>query len=164
MLAMAHVSAAMRRTVESAGRAGKILYAVRKAIKRTQSYTKCTRLITLSTRRNPSIRRCNVNRIVRHTHSYRPQPNARIARMATGVEIEFIPMPGTHHMPVLGESQAAAGLVRHYDLLDSIEQPALTDRPAMMRAAIFIGDEPVAKPEDANFQLTDCNDAIVAIR
>ena len=33
----------------------------------------------------------------------------------------------------------------------------------MVRASVLIGDEPFAKPEDADFEFADRNDAVVAI-
>src|SRR5690242_21506502 len=83
--------------------------------------------------------------------------------MATCLKIEFIAMPRANHVPVPAEPHPAARLVGHDDLLDLVEQPALTYRAAMVRTAVLIGNKPFAQAKHADLQLADGKDAVIAL-
>jgi hypothetical protein len=100
---------------------------------------------------------------VRDPHRYWPKANTKIAWMATGIKAEFIAVPRTDNMSFVGEPQASAGLVRHDYLLDPVEQLALANRPAVVRAPVLVGNAALAKPEDAYLQFAHGHDAVIAI-
>ena len=64
---------------------------------------------------------------------------------------------------LLGEPQAAAGLVRRQLLLDARDHLALTDRAAVVRAKILVGHQAVALPEDSELEGVDAEHAIAAL-
>jgi hypothetical protein len=114
-------------------------------------------------RRGASPWRFDVNSIICYTHRYRPQADARVAGVLTGLEIELIAVPGTYDVAGLTEPQTTARLIRHDDFLDAIEQLALADRTAAVGAAILASDEPSVQAENADFELTYSQHPIIAV-
>ncbi len=82
--------------------------------------------------------------------------------MTAGLQIEFVAVPRTDNIPLLAEAQARALFVGGDQLFDLIENLALTDRAAGMRAHILIRHHPIAEAEDANFQSIEREDAIAS--
>src|SRR5262249_42566360 len=73
-------------------------------------------------------RDADVDAVVAHPHVDRPQAIFRVAAVAAGFDVEFPPVPGADDVALLGETQAAAGLVRRQLFLDARDHLALTDR------------------------------------
>src|SRR5262249_38795051 len=108
-------------------------------------------------------RDAHVDAVVAHLHVDRPQAIFGVAAMAAGFDVEFPAMPRGDDVLALGEAQAAAGLVRRQPLLDAGNHLALTDRPAVVRAVILVGDQPVALPEDAELERIDAQHAVTVL-
>src|SRR5262249_41647938 len=78
--------------------------------------------------------------------------------------VELPAVPGTDDVLLAGELEPAAGLIRPQILLDARDHLALTDRAAVVRAEVLVGQEPVALPEDAELERIDPQHAIAALR
>src|SRR5690242_19853628 len=83
-------------------------------------------------------RHADVDAVVAHLHVNRPQTILRVAAVAAGLEVEFPTVPGTDDVALLGETQAAAGLVRRKLFLDARDHLSLTNRPPVVRTIILI--------------------------
>src|SRR5215470_2221685 len=57
-------------------------------------------------------RDAHVDAVVAHLHVDRPQAIFGVTAVASGFDVEFPAVPGTDDVALLGETQAAAGLVR----------------------------------------------------
>src|SRR5579863_4555371 len=84
--------------------------------------------------------------------------------MAAGGEIVFVTMPRADDVARFAEAQPGAFLVGGDDFLDLVEDLALADRAAGMRAGILVGQHLAAGAEDADFEFVDGEDPIVAVR
>ena len=92
----------------------------------------------------------------------RRQPHRRIAWMTAGLQIEFIAVPRADDVPLLAETQPRALFVGGNQLFDLIENLALADRAAGVRAHILIGHHPIAETENTHFHRIERKDAIIA--
>src|SRR5262249_34957649 len=108
-------------------------------------------------------RHSNIHVVVAHLHVDRAQAILGIAAMAAGLDVELPAVPGTDDVLLAGEFEPAAGLVRPQFLLDARDHLALTDRAAVVRAEVLVGDEPIALPEDAELERIDPQHAIAAL-
>src|ERR1700720_3677021 len=105
----------------------------------------------------------DINMPVADSDRNRGEAHRRIARMAAGGEIEFIAMPRANNVTLLAEPQAGTFLVRRDHFLDVVEDLALTDRPAGVRANVLIGKHLTASAKDADLELVDSEDSVIAI-
>src|SRR5262249_48586532 len=83
-------------------------------------------------------RDAHIDAVVAHFNVDRPQAIFGVTAVAAGFDVEFPAVPGTDDVALLGETQAAAGLVRRKLLLDARDHLALTDRTSVVRAMILI--------------------------
>src|SRR5262249_50896415 len=83
-------------------------------------------------------RDAHIDAVVAHFNVDRPQAIFGVTAVAAGFDVEFPAVPGTDDVALLGETQAAAGLVRRKLLLDARNHLALTDRTSVVRAMILI--------------------------
>ena len=90
----------------------------------------------------------HIDAVVAHPHVDRPQAIFGIAAVAAGLDVEFPAVPGTDDVALVGEPQAAAGLVGRQLLLDARDHLALAHRAAVVRTIILVGDDAVALPEN----------------
>src|SRR5215468_10453345 len=88
-------------------------------------------------------RDAHVDAVVAHLNVDRPQAIFGVTAVAARFDVEFPAVPGTDDVALLGETQAAAGLVRRKLLLDARDHLALTDRTAVVRAMILIRHQAV---------------------
>src|SRR5215471_14594880 len=109
-------------------------------------------------------RDAHVDAIVAHLHVDRPQAIFGVAAVAAGFDVEFPAVPGADDVALLGETQAAAGLVRRQLFLDARDHLALTDRTAVVRAMILVGHQTVAFPKNSKLERVDPQHAITALR
>src|SRR5215472_6226150 len=109
-------------------------------------------------------RDAHIDAVVAHFNVDRPQAIFGVTAVAAGFDVEFPAVPGTDDVALLGETQAAAGLVRRKLLLDARNHLALTDRTAVVRAMILVGDQPVAFAENSKLEGIDPQHAVAAIR
>src|SRR4051812_35185587 len=84
--------------------------------------------------------------------------------MAAGLDVELPAVPGADNVALLREPQPLAGLVGRQFLLDARNHLALTNRAAVVRAMVLVGEQLVALPEDAEFEAVDLQHAVVAFR
>src|SRR5919204_1816560 len=105
-------------------------------------------------------RHADIDAVVAHLHVDRPQAIFRVAAVAARLEVELPTVPGTDDVAPLGETKAAAGLVRRKLFLDARDHFSLTDRAAVVRAMILIGDEAVALAENSDLERVDPQHAI----
>src|SRR5262245_51602667 len=108
-------------------------------------------------------RDAHVDAIVAHLNVDRPQAIFGVTAVASGFDVEFPTVPGTDDVALLGETQAAAGLVRRKLLLDARDHLALTDRTAVVRAMILVGHQAVAFPKNSKLERVDPQHAVAAL-
>ena len=90
---------------------------------------------------------------------HRPQPQARIALVLAGGDIELVAVPGAGDVGlVLGERQAEAGLVGGDQLLHAGDDLALADRSSHVRADILEGGELALAAEHPDRDAFDLED------
>src|SRR6516162_91325 len=109
-------------------------------------------------------RDAHIDAVVAYPHSHRPQAIFGVTAVAAGLDVEFPAVPGADDVALLGETQAAAGLVRCKLLLDARDHLALTHRTAVVRAMILVGYQPVAFPKNSKLEGIDTQHAVAAIR
>ena len=102
-------------------------------------------------------RDAHIDAVVAHPHIDRPQAIFGVTAVAAGLDVEFPAVPRADDVALLGETQAAAGLVRRKLLLDARDHLALTDRTAVVRAMILVGDEAVALAKNSELESVDRN-------
>src|SRR5689334_9014881 len=105
-------------------------------------------------------RHADVDAVVAHLHVNRPQTILRVAAVAAGLEVEFPTVPGTDDVAFLGETQAAAGLVRRKLFLDARDHLSLTNRAPVVRTIILVGDEAVPLAKNSELEGVDPQHAI----
>src|SRR5262245_35360471 len=105
-------------------------------------------------------RDAHVDAVVAHLNVDRPQAIFGVTAVAAGFDVEFPAVPGTDDVAPLGETKAAAGLVRRKLFLDARDHLSLTDRAAVVRTMILIGDEAVALAENSDLEGVDPQHAI----
>src|SRR5262245_30785247 len=105
-------------------------------------------------------RHADIDPVVARLPADRPQPTFRVAARAARLEIEFPAVPGTDDVALLGETKPAAGLVGRKLFLDARDHFSLTDRTAVVRAMILIGDEAIALAKNSEFERVDPQHAI----
>src|SRR3984957_12818136 len=110
-----------------------------------------------------SARHTHVNLPVAHGDFYRRQPHRGVAGVAAGGEVEFVAVPRADDVALLAKAQPRALLVGRDDFLDLMEDLALANRAAGVRADVFVGQHLAAGAEDADFELFHGKDPIVAI-
>src|SRR5262249_12969663 len=81
-------------------------------------------------------RQGHVDAVVVHAHINGAQAVFGVAAVAAGFDVEFPAVPGADDVLLLGEAQAAAGLVRRQIFLDARDHLALADRAAVMGTII----------------------------
>src|SRR5262249_56565241 len=96
-----------------------------------------------------------IDAVVAHLNAARPQAIFGVTAVAAGFDVEFPAVPGADDVALLGETQAAAGLVRCKLLLDARDHLALTDRTAVVGAMILVGDQPVAFAKNSQLEGID---------
>src|ERR1700716_2448184 len=106
----------------------------------------------------------DIDAVVAHPHVDRPQAIFGIAAVAAGFDVEFPAVPGTHDVALVGEPQAATGLVGPELLLHARDHLALAHRAAVVRAIILVGDDAVALPEHAELEGIHPQHAVAAFR
>src|SRR3954470_14784714 len=104
----------------------------------------------------------DIDAVVAHPHVDRPQAIFGIAAVAAGSDVEFPAVPGTHDVALVGEPQAATGLIGRELLLHARDHLALAHRAAVVRAIILVGDDAVALPEHAEFEGIDPQHPVAA--
>src|SRR5262249_26357798 len=109
-------------------------------------------------------RDAHINAVVAHPHSHRPQAIFGGTAVAARLDVEFPTVPGADNVALLGETQAAAGLVGRKLLLDARDHLALTDRTAVVRAMIFVGHQAVPFPKNSKLEGIDPQHAVPALR
>src|SRR5262244_3598808 len=109
-------------------------------------------------------RDAHIDAVVAHPHVDRPQAIFGVTAVAAGFDVEFPAVPGTDDVALLGETQAAAGLVRRKLLLDARDHLALTDGTAVVRAMILVGHQAVAFPKNSKLERVDPQHAVAALR
>src|SRR5262245_51043114 len=109
-------------------------------------------------------RDAHVHAVVAHLHVDRPQAIFGVAAVAAGFDVEFPAVPGTDDVALLGETQAAAGLVRRKLFLDARDHLALTDRTAVVRAMILVGHQAIAFAKNSKLERVDPQHAVAALR
>src|SRR5579862_3768899 len=72
----------------------------------------------------------------------RLQPYGGVARVAAGLEIELVAMPRANDVAPAGEARAEALHLGRQQLLDAVEDLALADRAAGMRARVLVRHDP----------------------
>src|SRR3977135_1912997 len=97
-------------------------------------------------------RHAHIDAVVAHPDVDRPQAIFGIAAVATGLDVEFPAVPGADDVALVGETQAAAGLVGPKLLLDARDHLALAHRAAVMRTAILVGADGVVLTENAHIE------------
>src|SRR5262249_48802469 len=107
----------------------------------------------LTTRAISGCRRdAHIDAVVAHFNVDRPQAIFGVTAVAAGFDVEFPAVPGTDDVALLGETQAAAGLVRRKLLLDARNHLALTDRTSVVRAMILIRHQAVPLPKNSKLE------------
>src|SRR5262245_33848637 len=109
-------------------------------------------------------RDAHIDAVVAHPHVDRPQAIFGVAAVTAGFDVEFPAVPGADDVALLGETQAAAGLVRRKLLLDARDHLALTDRTAVVRAKILVGHHSVACPQKPKLRRPGPQHAVAALR
>src|SRR5580704_7787707 len=95
----------------------------------------------------------------------RPQPHPRIALMLTGLDVEFIAMPGTGDIGlILGERQAQARLVLCDHLLHTRIDLTLTDGSSHVRADVLECSELAVHAKYANLGTVELDDLAAGVR
>ena len=110
-----------------------------------------------------SLRHADVNLAVAHRDFHRRQAQRRVAGMAAGREIVLVAVPRADDVARLAEAQAGALLVGGDDFLDLVEDLALANRAAGMRAHVLVGEHLAAVAEDADFELIHRENPIIAV-
>src|SRR5579885_441972 len=83
--------------------------------------------------------------------------------MATGGEIELIAVPGADDVALLAKSQPSAFFIRRDDLFDLMKNLALANRAAGVRTDVFVGQHLAASAEDADFEIIEGKNAVIAV-
>src|SRR5271169_3987266 len=83
--------------------------------------------------------------------------------MAAGRQIEFVAVPRADDVALLAEAQPRALLVGRDDFLDLMENLALANRAAGMRANIFISQDLAAGTENADFESFQGENPVIPI-
>src|SRR3954470_9447373 len=91
----------------------------------------------------------DIDAVVAHPHVDRPQAIFGIAAVAAGFDVELPAVPGTHDVALVGEPQAAHGLIGSGLLFPAADPLALAPRAPGVRAGILVGDDAVALSEHA---------------
>src|SRR5512132_2729129 len=108
-------------------------------------------------------RDAHIDAVVAHLHVDRPQAIFGVTAVAAGFDVEFPTVPGTDDVALLGETQAAAGLVRRKLFLDTRDHLALTDRTAVVRAMILVGHQAIAFAKNSKLERVDPQHAVAAL-
>src|SRR5262249_36540609 len=108
-------------------------------------------------------RQGHVDAVVVHAHINGAQAVFGVAAVAAGFDVEFPAVPGADDVLLLGEAQAAAGLVRRQIFLDARDHLALADRAAVMGTIIFVREQPVALPENSELEALDPQHPVAAV-
>src|SRR5262245_17653227 len=109
-------------------------------------------------------RDADINAVVAHLNLDRPQAIFRVAAVAAGLDVEFPAMPRADDVTFFGETQPAAPLIRRELFLDPRDHLALTDRPAVVRAIVLVGDKAVAFAKDSELEAVDPQHAVATLR
>src|SRR5262245_12841436 len=109
-------------------------------------------------------REAHVDAVVADLNFDRPQAIFGVTAVAAGFDVEFPAVPGTDDVALLGETQAAAGLVRRKLFLDARDHLALTDRTAVVRAMILVGHQAIAFAKNSKLERVHPQHAITPLR
>src|SRR5262249_44269439 len=105
----------------------------------------------------------DINAVVAHLSLDRAQAIFRVAAVAAGLDVEFPAMPRADDVTFFGETQPAAPLIRRELFLDPRDHLALTDRAAVVRAIVLVGDKAVAFAKDSELEAVDPQHAVATL-
>src|SRR5262249_4942298 len=113
----------------------------------------------------PSLGCDDVDAAVAHLHRIAGEPHPGVSRMPSGAYVELEPVPGADDVQGAGlVVDAEAAPLGIEPLLGALQQPALADRPALVRAIVAPGVERAVDAEDADLDLVVHDDLALAVR